>query len=259
MSWTIRLLMSAMCAMLLMPGNAQASREAPKCECESAVWHTVDQIWASESVEEVAFEAAYCPELRVYRNTVYARHGFNFTNDWVKGWFTEHEPRWTPIESVTSETVGDQLSDVDRATVQAALKWEDHYECSDYWEQRSKEEEVEDDSGEADADAEPEEPAESAAPEYVVITIASGSYEVDEVTFLEYFAVTVDPNFVIGEVFSHRAVESEWLVPFTCRDLQIVNEAVNNRSSQPSNQDQLTLLRVKRERRNKRCDQPVTD
>ncbi len=244
MSWTLRVLFTLLGALLLMPSDAQASRENPECECESSHWATVDAIWAGEAVEEVVFEIAACEELRVYRNAVYARHGFNFTNDWVKGWFTEHEPRWTPIESISSETVGDQLSETDLATVQAVKKWEEQYQCDAYWEQRS----------EASAEV-VEEEAPPPEPEYILVPIQSvpviGGEEGETVALV---SVIADPSFVITQAFNNAPVESAWLEPFTCRDLDIVTEAVQARTNKPSSRDELTLLRVQRERRAKSCD-----
>jgi hypothetical protein len=249
MSWTLRIVMSAMCAMLLMPGEAQA------CERIAFDDDTIDKLWASEPIEETVLWFGACEDLRVYRNTIFARHGFDFENEWVLAWFTDNEPRWKPVTGMDNAQVEGELSQVDWANLKLVQTVEKQSSCDEHWKAR----EAETDSVEAETEAPVEEAEEPTSSDHVVITIAGGYYEVDGVIFQEVLAAAVTPNFVIGEVFNHRTVESEWLVPFTCRDLQIVTEAVRSRSSHLSNQDKLTLLRVDRERRGKDCDQPDTD
>lgn len=243
MTWTLRVLLCAVGALILMPGAASASREEPECECESLHWDTIDKIWAGEAVEEFRLELAACPDLRVYRNIPYAREGLPFQNEWVLSRFTQHEPRYKPIEGMTDVAAYEQMSDVDKALIASVLKWEETYECQAYWKAQK-----------SDGDGAKSGVAEVAQPEYL-----TGHYEMvlldphTGVVSLTITEVVMDPNFLIGRAFGDEMIESEWLVPLTCSDLQIVSEAVRGRSSQPSNQDKLSLLRIDRDRRDKGC------
>jgi hypothetical protein len=172
----------------------------------------IAKIWAGE--ETGSFEEYDCLQLRLMRNLVYARHGYDFGNDWVNARMEEY-PLYVRDAYVTDETVGPMLTPNDKVTVAAILAVEDSMECKAHWDEFSGV-----DAGEeapiADCVCETEE-----VEAYAMVAL----YE--HVTSVEpYLVFEAHPLALMDWVVAGNKLEVEWLSPLTYEELHLVQGGV---------------------------------
>ncbi len=230
-----------------------SERPAPECECLSVSYDVVDTIWDGQAVTQDILEYSDCMDLRVYRNAVYARHGYNFTNQWVRNWFWYNEPRWTPIESVTDKTVGDQLSQQDHFTIHLVEEVEKAQSCSLFWDGLEALDQS-DDTASLDAPDTVEPPL---PPEFArlileeVPVMGSPTGEMRAIAWVE-----LTPEVLIELAQNKREIQAEWLMPLTCDELDELRLMTVKRAQEMASRDKLTVLYVDIARREKACSPP---
>lgn len=181
------------------------------------------EIWENESIKAEHLNGLTCEELRILRNTAYARHGYVFGNDWVREQF-EGDTRYTPDPRVTDELVAGKLSTNDRTNVALVLAAEEVLECDAYW-----------------ASLEPS--ATEAAPvaaerEFVLVEIWPRGKLPGEGAPVEVF--NAHPDVATYRAYTGAKVEGDWLTPFTCDELDLVAAAVYARYGFPFAEDRFT-------------------
>lgn len=200
------------------------ARPAQACTCEDAMAVASQHVWDGEALQESDHvELKTCEDLRVLRNTVYARHGYIFGEEWVKAQFDD-DPRYVPDAYVGDETVGAMLTPSDRVTVELILAAEAKDDCSHYWEKKALPDPFDPERIQVVTitPVEPETPAERTFVEVPLPTapLTGGAATVSVV------AGVMTSEFVTHQAFDAKMIESSWLAQFTCDELDRVIHAV---------------------------------
>ncbi len=201
------------------------------CECEEAAKRNLDAAWCGEAIDAESLQAYSCADLRILRNTIYARHGYVFGNEWVKAQFQD-DPRYQPDANVGEKTVGSMLTPNDLVNVKVVFAAESQYQCmsedvpsTDRHEPVVKT--VKEPAQEAEPVADSQMPvAQTARREFAKLSPerpVNGEFGFGTERFLSEAV----PQFIVNEVLHGLVIENAWLVPLTCEELVRVAEAVS--------------------------------
>ena len=210
------LLIIGMALALMWPGPSYGEVD------ETELMATMDTIWAGQLTNTDGLDEFNCLQLRILRNTIYARHGFDFTNEWVSGHF-EGDPRYVRDEHVDSSTVGPMLTPSDHTTVEAILATENEHHCKAFW----------DKYGDPNGDSVLPPPgqrdtAEDAPREYFFVEVF-----VDREQTISVLAFDAIPHTIYDWVMDGEVLEAEWIEPFDCEELERTEQAVYARHDYP--------------------------
>jgi hypothetical protein len=187
---------------------------AVACSRDDAVKGNIEAAWHGEVIDAQILDSYSCAELFALLNVVYARHGYIFKDELVRGYF-EVDPRYQSDEYVNDFTIQLMLTPNDRYTI-FEIEWNQftlrtgasRCDSSVPWASTGKQEEPQDE----------ERPDERVfAPIEETVTDAAGI-----VTITCGVATT---QFIIDQVLLGEVIEKEWLAPLTCKELDRVGQA----------------------------------
>jgi len=206
----LRVLMLVLVAAFVQPVYAHA------CTCEDAWEGMVSTLWQGGVLEPLHTDAISCPELRYLRNVPYARHGFSFGDNWVGKKFVG-DPRYRRDSYVTSATVEPMLTPNDRANIGLLLAAESDMQCQSWWEENGEDPAkwTLDDDG-------PSVEVVRSSPSYA--SVQEVRVGANGVTTLVLGEATL--QFLISRALEHMEIQSIWLTPLTCEELQRVEDAL---------------------------------